>query len=261
MSVSHAPNCGSLRPKFSLRSTMLVCTLACVLLGGVAYLRSPSDEEQRLNDSQQQFLRFLDAVFAETPGFTTSMVHRTGYREFPEAWSYPGCQYYGHERLTMESRGGMRLKVGVSKFAITGAKLQENQKFARPIFPVHDPFIAMSEIWNGKVYTSAVVDTVLQVKAGKPSVPVAYAKWEDADGSYINHYTAWSANDAWIDPFDRTSEELPRFRIPDVATRALRDGSEMLRIDIRVTTANRDDDVPVEVIEDVVKLFANKMPY
>lgn len=256
-------------PSFSLRAILIVVTAACLVLGGFAYLRQPSAEELaktkeersrqiKLEQGQQRLFEYLDSVFAVTPGFTTSHVKRTGHRETTEEWREPrGCQIYGSETRTMEAVDGRRFKVFVMQFTVSGPILTRNQKFHAPIWPVHEPYLALTEIWNGKEVTSAVADDVLQIDMGGQTAPVGYAKWRDSDGTYMNVYSAWLADGVWIDPFDRVGHS--RVRIPRISAHSLDNGVEILRISL-IATTGRDENVPRELVQDVVEMVAKKLP-
>jgi hypothetical protein len=257
-------------PRFSLRSILVVVTSACVVLGGFAYLRQPSAEELakikeerarliKLEQGQQRLFRYLDSVFAVTPGFTSSDVKRMDHGETTKDWREPrGCLLYGSETRTMVGPDGQQVKVGVMQFTVSGPVLARNQKFHTPISPVHEPYLALSEIWNGKEFTRAIADEALQIDVGSQTIPVGYAKWRDSDGSYINVYSAWLADGVWIDPFDRVGDT--RVRIPRVSARSLQNGVEILRVTLGVTTNSRDEEVPRELIQDIVKMVVKKLP-
>src|SRR4029079_12779097 len=100
----------------------------------------------------------------------------------------------------------------------------------------------LSEMFIDGKLVRAIEDKELQINLENTSVPVLYAKWQDPRGEFTHAYTAWSTGQMWMIPFNRNSNE--RCKIPDLSPQQVRDGIQMIRIDIRVATQHANDKVP-----------------
>jgi hypothetical protein len=241
-----------------VRPITLLGTLTCLIFVTTSCRRSAPGPEESSLDHQNSFFAFLDSVTVETPTLATVSTKQTGYRELSEASSARGCQCYGQELRTLKSADGIQLQVATSLFAITSARLRENQAHHMPIHPISDPWFELSEMFIDGKLVRAIEDKELQINLQNATAPVRYAKWQDPRGGYTNAYTAWSTGQTWVIPFNRNSDE--RCKIPNLSSQQIQDGIDLIRIDIRVATNQPNDDVPVELIEQVLKSFNGKLP-
>jgi hypothetical protein len=211
-----------------------------------------------LFDHRNRFFGLLDSISIDTPTLTTVSTKRTGYRELSDAWSPRGCQCYGHEVRTLKSAGGIQLQVATSLFALTSAKLRENQSNHFPIHPLSDPWFELNEMFIDGKLVRAIEDKELRIDLGNATAPVLFAKWQDPDGRFKNAYTAWSIGQTWAIPFNRNSNE--GCKIPNLLPQQIEGGIELIRIDIRVATDRANVEVPVELIKQALEPFARKLP-